>query len=374
MADPDSHRPAPPLEATESPLAAIGYLDWSEDRGGSREGVSGSEDGACPGYNLYNSRPRTEARLLDLEGREAHRWQRLDQEGGWHHIELLSDLRLLVVVKDVSISCLDRDSRVLWEAHARFHHDVAPLPGGEVAALARRNHRATVSGRDLTFLEDVIVVLDEGKVVEEIGLHDHLSASVPAERWNRIATASAPVALAKGGDGLYDVYHTNSIQAVTWQGVEAFLLSVRETDELVVVARRDPRVLWRWGPGILDGQHHATLLDVGGVLVFDNAVERKQSRVLLVDPETGSFKDLAPAAHFFTPTRGAAQLLPNGDLLVTESDAGHAFEIGPSGQTVWEFWNPDRRRGQRAAIYRMMRIHGQEALAIERLLEGAGSR
>jgi len=55
---------------------------------------------------------------------------------------------------------------------------------------------------------------------------------------------------------------------------------------------------------------------------------------------------------------GGVQDLPNGNILITESTKGHAFEITRDGAIVWEFYNPDLNevRDRRASIYRMRRI------------------
>ena len=37
-----------------------------------------------------------------------------------------------------------------------------------------------------------------------------------------------------------------------------------------------------------------------------------------------------------------SQRLPGGNVLVTESDNGRAFEITPDGDVVWDFYNPHR--------------------------------
>jgi hypothetical protein len=62
--------------------------------------------------------------------------------------------------------------------------------------------------------------------------------------------------------------------------------------------------------------------------------------------------------EFFYRLRGSAQTLPNGHVLVTESDKGHAFEVTRDGTRVWEFWNPDVIDGDtptRGVIYRLIR-------------------
>lgn len=52
-------------------------------------------------------------------------------------------------------------------------------------------------------------------------------------------------------------------------------------------------------------------------------------------------------------------------MLITDSQAGRAFEVTRAGEIVWDFYNPDRRQGERAAIYRLTRL---DPTATERLL------
>ena len=75
-------------------------------------------------------------------------------------------------------------------------------------------------------------------------------------------------------------------------------------------------------------------------------------------PAEGAGQRLDEGSVGVTLLRGAAQKLPGGNVLITESDEGHAFEVTRDGKIVWEFWNPDvmgRDNPTRAVIYRMTR-------------------
>jgi hypothetical protein len=50
----------------------------------------------------------------------------------------------------------------------------------------------------------------------------------------------------------------------------------------------------------------------------------------------------AADAPFFTRTCGSVQRLANGNTLITESDAGRAFEVTRDKRIVWEFVSPHR--------------------------------
>jgi hypothetical protein len=45
---------------------------------------------------------------------------------------------------------------------------------------------------------------------------------------------------------------------------------------------------------------------------------------------------------FYSHSCGSVAALPNGNLLVTESDNGRAFELDRDGEIVWEYSNPHR--------------------------------
>ena len=72
---------------------------------------------------------------------------------------------------------------------------------------------------------------------------------------------------------------------------------------------------------------------------------------------------MTPRNHSTPRTAGAVQALPNGSLLVTESNKGRIFELTRGGEKVWEFLNPDidTEKNTRGAIYRMTRIDAEIA-------------
>ena len=112
---------------------------------------------------------------------------------------------------------------------------------------------------------------------------------------------------------------------------------------------------------MLEHQHHPSVLPNGNILIFDNGHRRKFSRILELDPRSEEIVwqyQADPPEGFYSESRGAAQALPNGNVLITDSDHGRAFEITRSGEVVWEFWNPDLSSdGQRrATIYRFGRL------------------
>ena len=42
----------------------------------------------------------------------------------------------------------------------------------------------------------------------------------------------------------------------------------------------------------------------------------------------------------YSLVRSCQQQLPNGNVLITESDRGRLLEVTRAGEIVWEYWNP----------------------------------
>jgi outer membrane protein assembly factor BamB len=84
------------------------------------------------------------------------------------------------------------------------------------------------------------------------------------------------------------------------------------------------------------------------MLLFDNYGNLSgngYSRVIEFDPLTSRIVwsyEGKPGDMFQSGKRSGQQRLPNGNTLITESDAGRIIEVTASGEIVWEFINPVR--------------------------------
>ena len=71
--------------------------------------------------------------------------------------------------------------------------------------------------------------------------------------------------------------------------------------------------------------------------------------------------------RFYTASKGAAQPLPNGNVLIAHSALGRGFEITRDGTIVWDYHSPfTDKKGERSTIVRMKRY---DRALIEGLLE-----
>jgi hypothetical protein len=119
------------------------------------------------------------------------------------------------------------------------------------------------------------------------------------------------------------------------------LISSRQLNLLIVF---DPGTLetrwWQAGPWLR--QHDPDILPGGRLSVFNNNTGLGPSTIMAVDLLTRRASVLyspEEGVPFFAAAMGAHQHLPNGNLLITDPQAGRVFEVTPAAETVWEYIN-----------------------------------
>jgi hypothetical protein len=113
------------------------------------------------------------------------------------------------------------------------------------------------------------------------------------------------------------------------------------------------------------GAHTVRMLANGNLLFILNKAaysytELKFSEIVEMDPirheVVWRYKG-DPAGDFYTDVWGGAFLLENGNIIVTNSTAGSAFEITRQGRIVWEWVNTHRDLfGMPFPVYRVTRV------------------
>ena len=370
----DSPEPSQSKETTrQRALNSLPYLDYTptkkKDR--AKRGVTQHlEAKTSRGLNVYKSRNEERAHLMRMNGDIVHTWTIPAQD--IKHVEVDDSGNLYAVEKDGRLIKLDWNSAVIWDTPGRFHHDVHIHDPDALYTLTREIIELPHDLGPLPIIDDAITVVShDGEIIKRLSIYalfgddlDPRRLDAVAKRWSEIEDRDA---VRFDDSSMYDLFHSNSIEVIT-QDIEGFarrgqvLISIRELDTIAVVDLATQEVVWRWGPGEVQAQHQPTLLENGHLLIFDNGTRRRWSRVLELDPVTRTIEweyTADPKDTFFSAIRGGSERLPNGNTLITESDRGRVFEVSPSGDILWEFWNPEMRGTKRAAIYRMDRLPRQ---------------
>jgi len=371
--------------STAEALKSLPYLVWTP-AGEDIDKIGVTEYNSTLSYkgpNIYNSKNDVNAYLVDMSGKVIHMWS--DGISQWSHVEMYKNGDLLGIFENKNLVKLDWDSRVKWRKPMRAHHDISVAENGTIYVLARKDELILDYGWVLPFLNDYIFVLSpEGNIEKELSFYKIFKDKIPQDRLSKIfrwivkPRILLEVFTKKIKDGFAfegrsspaDIFHSNTVEVINRDinGVckkGDLLVCVRNLDIVGILDTEREELIWQWGKGELDGPHHPTLLKNGNILIFDNGWNREYSRVVELDPVerkvVWEYKS-DPPGDFFSLVRGASQRLPNGNTLITESDRGHVFEVTPTGQIVWEYYNPEVRRqeGKRRAIYRMMRVTNPE--------------
>jgi hypothetical protein len=343
-------------EEQERELERIGTLGYvvEGDRAPVSEGVTTAAPEAFAGYTIYVSRDYPGAFLIDMDGRVLHTWhEAIARE--WTRVWVYPDGSILAVTAyPGALLKLGQDSNVIWSygnSRLRAHHDVVVAPDGRIYVLMRRGRIFDwLDGR--AFLDDMVCILDpSGDTVKE----ETCLSIADAFKGSDYAWLLTSPEFGQGSDPL----HTNSVEVLDGRipGPEFragnILLSLRGPDCLVVLDPDLGKIVWM-SRGPWQKQHEARETPDGHLLLFDNRKFEGHSRVVEYDPVNDKILWTYTAEGFFSVGTGAEQLLPNGDLLITESQKGRIIEVKRDGTVVWEFLNP-RRLKNGSVIVRLTR-------------------
>jgi hypothetical protein len=363
-------------------LRALGYVEWDPEANTELRGVTRWEPArAAPGYNFYSDQAGG-AILARLDGEQIHSWRLPSGERACELAELLPDGDVILVCQDESLTRLDWNSHSVWDLEIRAHHDVEVAADGTLLVVDRDLY--PYQGRQVWF-DGIAWVSGEGQVLRRWSTFEHLAElrrhhpPSPLDRPASAAESRRPEA--SGNEAHGDYYHVNAVEILPdtplgkrdarFRGGN-LLVCLRNANLLLILDAKTLSVTWSWGPGQLQLPHMPTMLDDGNILVFDNGVWRRASRVLEIEPASGeivwTYGEEAQQ-RFFVKERGCSQRLANGNTLICDSQRGHVFEVASSGETVWEFWNPEFQGKSRRRLYRFERL---PASRVEPLLRAHG--
>jgi hypothetical protein len=296
-----------------------------------------------PDIDGANARSHFASALIDLKrdrdaGRDLMMHPLLMPDGG-------------ILVHDTSpLERFDACGRLMWMIDGIFHHSVERGPDGSIWAV----YRYPVSP-----MKDVGPAFDDEAIA-------HVSPGGTLLGLDRVAD----ILDRNGLGGLWrsrpyvdDPFRLNDVQPVMadgrfWRRGDLFL-SLRNLSMLALYRPSTGRILWHQiGPWAM--QHDVSIVDDHRISVFDNhwrfaAPEGEVdglNRLPIYDFATGRIS--FPFAQGFrrnaimTRAQGRATPLPNGDMMIEETERGRLVRMAPDGTLRWRYISaaPDRQRYQ----------------------------
>ncbi|MFT5234486.1 MAG: hypothetical protein ACI9UK_002143 [Candidatus Krumholzibacteriia bacterium] len=313
---------------------------------------------------------------------------------------------------------LDHESQVVFAIPNHAHHDLDMASDGTMYVLTAAPREVETNSASIMIIDDVIQkIAPDGTTLQQVSLFEILAENQTTrpllgeairqarhwfsnmDQWQAARIQEKPEARSayeamfelydeafvkktrelSVSDQLYtllptpaDILHSNTVDVLSgrpdglWQEGHV-LVSVRNLDLIFVVDLDARQIVWLWGPGELSRQHQPSVLANGNLLIFDNRTTKGQSRIVELAPETNEIVwtyGETPETRFFSSAMGGVQGLPNGNVLITESSAGRAFEVNREGEVVWDFFNPEQGYNPFAggddevigSIYRVVRV------------------
>jgi len=366
------------------------------------------------GYTLYNPNGSQTTYLIDMEGDVQHSWNH--NRGGGYGVYLMPNGNLLRPEQVANprlrggamaglIQEKDWDGDLIWEFEYNddtyiTHHDLEPLPNGNVLAIAwevKTAAQSTQAGRNrasITWPDHIIEVEPDGEggaeIVWEWHSWDHLIQDYDDEKDNYGVVADHPelldINMAYGGrggpGGQTDWIHINGVSHNPI--LDQIVISSHFADEFFVIdhsttteeaasheggnSGKGGDILYRWGfprNYDADGDEYFDVIHcswwipeglpgAGNIMVFNNAVGEQASEIVEIVPplddegnyiieEGEAFGPDEPVwnytdgRNFYSNHLGSCQRLPNGNTLISESTSNHLLEVDVEGNTVWEF-------------------------------------
>ncbi len=293
--------------------------------------------GMIPGREVLHG-----AVLLDPTGAEIHYWPidyaviapdgRAPSNVTVHGLELDPDGSIVVTFDEGdALTRLDACGTPIWVDRHRYHHTVERDDAGHI----------------WTWRDDTIVQVDgtSGATLTEIDLQRDIMEPHALEGVLAIRTFESQ----EGLHYLVDPWHSNDVEPLSAALAPAFpmfeagdlVISLREINLVAVVDPVTHALKWyRHGPWFK--QHDPDFLPDGRISVYDNRMGLGGARIIVIDPATNEWETVlaeGPDLPFESWRRGKHEHLPNGNILVAESEQGRVFEATRAGELVWAYEN-----------------------------------
>jgi len=366
------------------------------------------------GFTLFSVNNTTRSYVVDMDHIIVHSWTH-NKRGGYCSY-LLNNGNILRPCESTGsplnggaasgiLQEIEPDGTIAWQytyssATYRTHHDIEPLPNGNVLQIAweRKTAQEAIQAGLNHYAEiwpDHIIEVEKtgptsGTIVWEWHAWDHLIQDYDPTKNNYGVVAEHPelidINLGGGGMGGGDWMHTNGISYnPEWDQI---VISCHNMNEIYVIdhstttaeaashsggnSGKGGDILYRWGkPSNYDASGSQYFFVVhcaywvpagspgaGNIMAFNNRTGMGTSIVAEIVPAAdpqGQYTPTVPgvpygpaaptwtytATGFYSAHLGGCQRLPNGNTLVIESLDGFMFEVNPSGTREWTFDRSD---------------------------------
>ena len=309
-------------------------------------------------------------KIMDMDGHTLHKWD-IDWFKIWpdaKHVPerliprsrpgtminqamIMRNGDLVFIFGDIGLVRINPRGKVVWRLPYQTHHSIEQGDNGDLWVCCHKEHTKPSKlfpHRVPPYPEAMILVVSpDGQIKQQWSVAELL-------RKNGLGGLLYLGSRAKKSTQIRgNILHMNDVDPFPAQRLkEGFftqgdvLVSLRDINTVFVFNRITEKIKFV-STGKFIRQHDPNFIDGNTFSVFDNIYEvsgkkRYQSRIAIVSAPENTVKTYFAGTReqpFFTEIMGKHQWLPNGNMLITESCEGRAFEINPSGEIVWQYVN-----------------------------------
>lgn len=357
------------------------------------------------GYVLFGYKQGNDVYLINTCGEVVNHWLTDNRLG----VAYILENGNLLKSGGGFLELRDWDNNLLWKADLTAfgldqHHDIEPLPNGNILVLSRDEYSAADAisqGRDPLLVnanlksEKIVEIqpvgVDSLLEVWEWKMWDHLIQDYSAALPNYGVISDHPELLDVNlGTASGNWIHANAVEYN--ESLDQIVFSSRKMNEIYIIDHSTTTLeaashtggnsgkggdfLWRWGnpvnygqgttaDQILFGQHDPKWIpagypDAGKLSLYNNGTGRtpSYSSIHIIDTQVDINGNYSLSGRFlptdffyswdgdilgttvFSNSQSGLHVQPNGNFLICETIPGRISEIEPSGNLVWTYENP----------------------------------
>ncbi len=282
------------------------------------------------GYILFSTMGSNDTRLIDTNGSSVKTWNSSYSASGASYLTSTNTLLRSGVTTNARggtfatggaiggiIEEIDTSGDVIWSYildndNYTFHHDFKQLDNNTIIALTWE----LKSYNNKNYWNEKIIKIDK------------LTSSIVWE-WSAMDDGNLlPTTNSE------DFLHFNSIDYKNGK----ILISSKTQNKLYLIDENDKTITETYTVnGTLNGQHDATFLDNGNILVFNNNSTATQSKIIELDINDNIVWEYSD--DFFSDHISGVQRLANGNTLICSGTEGRFIEVSQDKEELWEYTN-----------------------------------
>ncbi|CAH8283096.1 arylsulfotransferase ASST [Mariniflexile fucanivorans] len=303
----------------------------TSDEVGSSETDSDTESTSniTEGYVLYSYIGDKTTHLIDSLGVDVKTWSSTFTSSGGCYLSENKTLLRLGKTTEISngafstgglvagiIEELDDTSNVIWSIQkasdeGTFHHDFKEIDANTIIALTWELRTYNNS----EYWNEVVIIIDK-------------SDNSTIWEWSAMDDGG----IIPANNDKVDYLHFNSVDYKDGN----ILISSRGKNTLYLINKASKVITQSiTASGALSGQHDATFIDNGNILVYNNNAETNKSAILeitLADKVVWSY-----SSNFYSDHISGTQRLESGNTLICSGIEGRFIEVTDLGDEVWDF-------------------------------------